>query len=82
MNLEQANAYSASEQITKVETAIPTEPTLERLGRNRYWTDLADFLIYEHKVSWIDFESRYPTPERVRSRRYGIRLPSEVQVRM
>ena len=74
------NAYVASEQILKVETAIPSEPTLERLGRNRFWVHRVDFLIYEHKIIMVDFESRNDTPDKVSSGRYRIRLPSEVFV--
>ena len=64
----------------KVETSIPSEPTLERLGRNRFWVHRVDFDIFEHKVIMVDFESRNDTPDKVSSRRYRIRLPSEVFV--
>ena len=78
--LTDVNAYISSEQIVKVETAIPSEPTLERLGRDRYWTHRVNFLIYETKTVVVDFESRNDTPAKVGSRRYRLRLPSEVFV--
>ena len=78
--LEQPDAYVASEQILKVEVSIPSEPTLERLGRDRYWTHRVDFQVFEHKVVMVDFESRNDTPDKVSSRRYRVRLPSEVHV--
>ena len=78
--IEQPDDYVASEQIMKVETSIPSEPTLERLGRNRFWVHRVDFDIFEHKVIMVDFESRNDTPDKVSGRRYRIRLPSEVHV--
>ena len=35
--LERGDDYAVSEQIVKVETAIPGEPVLERIGRTELW---------------------------------------------
>ena len=78
--LEQPDDYSSSEQITKVELNIPGEPTLDRLGRTQFWRHRVDFQVFEDKVIMVDFESRNDTPDKVRSRRYRVRLPSEVFV--
>ena len=78
--LEQPDDYATSEQIVKVETAIPSEPTLERIGRTQFWTYRVDFAVYEDKTISVDYDARHDTPARVRSKRYRLRLPSEVHV--
>ena len=78
--LTDVNAYIASEQITKVQASIPSEPTLERLGRDRYWVLRVNFRVFEDKTIVVDRDANFDTPAKVDSRRYRIRLPSEVHV--
>ena len=78
--LEAPDDYAVSEQIVKVISAIPGEPVLERIGRTELWRHRVDFTVSEEKVVMVDFDARYDTSERVASRRYRIRLPSEIHV--
>ena len=78
--LVEPDDYAVSEQIVNVETSIPGEPVLERIGRTELWRHRVDFTVSEEKVVAPDFDAKYDTAKRVRNRRYRIRLPSEVFV--